>query len=253
LGYGVDMELGFEGGSKGRSSWLTAACVLFLLTVFPVYPQNLVQNGDFASGGGSFDDWNVSNTAGNPNTYTPAIESGGQNDPYYARFLWEQNGGQDLLSQDISTIPGDVYEISFWAEDGEGRNNVSFGFGNSTENLGDAFAIGPGQWYQGWTNFTFSLTASSLDTELSFLVGCDSASEFGVDGISVVQVPDPDFDGEVVNGKFLVNVETPDHPIVIQASTNMVNWVDVYTNTPPCTFTDACVNPRCFYRARLAQ
>jgi hypothetical protein len=247
------MELGFKGGCKERSSWLMAAGVIFLLTVFSAYSQNLVQNGDFTASGGSFADWNITNTAGNPNIYSPAIVSGGANDPYYARFLWEENGGGDVLSQDISTIPGDVYEISFWAEDGDGRNMATFGFGNSTENLGDAFAIGPGQWYQGWTNFTFTLTASSLDTELSFLVGVDSASEFGVSDISVVQVEAPDFDGEAVNGKFLVNVETPSYPIVIQASTNLVNWVDVYTNTPPCTFTDSCVNPRCFYRARLAK
>lgn len=246
------MELGFEGGRKGRSSWLTTACAIFLLTIFSVYSQNLIQNGDFASGGGSFAGWNISNTTGTTNSYSPAIASGGANDPYYARFLWEHTGGEDILSQNISTVPGDVYEISFSAEDGDGMNLATLGFGNSTENLGDAFAIGPGEWYRGWTNFTFSLTASSLDTELSFLVSADSGSEFGVSDISVVQVQAPDFDGKVVDGKFLVDVETPSSLIVIQASTNLINWMDVYTNTPPCTYTDACVNPRCFFRARLA-
>lgn len=220
---------------------------------FSAYPQNLVQNGDFEAGGGGFAGWNITNTAGNPNAYSPMIESGGVSGSDYARFSWEESGGQDLLSQDISTIPGGIYKISFCAEDGMGMNIVNFSFGSTTIDLEDAFAIGGGGWYEGWTNFTFTLTASSLDTELSFLAGCDPASEFGVSGISVVQVEAPDFDGKVVNGKFLVDVETPAYPIVIQASTNLVNWVDVYTNTPPCTFTDACVNPRCFFRARLAQ
>ncbi len=172
-------------------------------------------------------------------------------DPYYARFLSEENGGEDVLSQNISTIPGDVYEISFYAEDGAGHNfQTDFSFGNVTENLGPAFSIGPGEWYNGWTNFTFSLTASALDTELAFLIYADTQSEFGVTGISVTPVPL--LEEALCNGKVEVMVTNCTSPVIIQVSTNMIDWATVCTDTAPCTFTDSCIMfPHCFYRAAV--
>lgn len=56
------------------------------------------------------------------------------------------------------------------------------------------------------------------------------------------------------NGKFLLSVSSAtSEPVVIQASTNLVNWVNVWTNTPPFTFTDSVspVFPYRFYRATV--
>jgi uncharacterized repeat protein (TIGR01451 family) len=53
-------------------------------------------------------------------------------------------------------------------------------------------------------------------------------------------------------GKFSLTVSSAGPPTVIQASTNLVNWVNVYTNTPPFTFTDTVASlPYRFYRAEV--
>jgi hypothetical protein len=217
-------------------------------------------NGNFSLDGGSFDDWTISHTGGNPeySNYSPMIAGTGADGPagdaYYAQFLNEESGAVDILSQDISTIPGDIYAVSFYAEDGAGHNfETDFSFGNFTDNLGNTFATGPGQWLSGWTNFDFTLSATQDETDLSFIIAADMQSEFGVTGVSVTQVPSPDFDGVKVGNTFQVIVSSPaSYSTVIQASTNLVDWVNVYTNAAPFTFTDACsMYPQRFYRAAL--
>jgi hypothetical protein len=250
------MESGLKGQKgqigAGRSGLVTAAAIVFFSLTFSSYSQNLVQNGNFDSGGGSFDDWQISHSVSQPNYSGPSIYGQGYNNSYYARFLNEQGGGNDTLSQDITTTPGAVYDIDFWAEDGDGHNfGAEFNFGSFSYNLLPAFEIGPAEWYRGWTNFNFEVTATELETELSFVIDADTDSEFGLDDISVVAVPD--FDGVAVGTNFEVTVSSPASLTVIQASTNMVNWVPVCTNTAPFTFTDSvCQFPRRFYRAAIA-
>ncbi len=254
------MELGFKGcgrGWKGGSGGLKAAVLIFLLSEFSLYSQNLVQNGNFAANGGSFTGWTISHTPGDTNdaNYSPMIYNGvpgpGGND-YYARFLNEQSGSADILSQDISTIPGDIYLVSFYAEDGAGHNfTTDFNFGNFSYDLGNAFAIGPGEWVQGWTNFSFTVTATESLSDLSFLVNADTQSEFGVTGISVTAVPQPELQVACEGGKFQVSVTNATSQVVIQASTNLVDWVNVCTNTAPCTFTDECSMPKRFFRVAM--
>ena len=68
--------------------------------------------------------------------------------------------------------------------------------------------------------------------------------------------PVPELVADVTNGVFqaTVSMPSPSHPTIIQASTDMVNWTRVYTNTPPFTFTDSMETtlPHRFYRALLA-
>ena len=254
------MELGFKGcgrGWKGGSEGLSAAVLIFLLSEFSIYSQNLVQNGNFAANDGSFIDWTISHTPGDPNdaNYSPMIYNGlpgpGGND-YYARFLNEESGSADILSQDISTIPGDIYLVSFYAEDGAGHNFATdFSFGDFSYDLGNAFAIGPGEWWQGWTNFSFTVTADQSLSDLSFLINADTQSEFGVTGISVTAVPQPLLQVACVSGKFQVTVTNATSQVVIQASTNLMDWVNVCTNTAPCTFTNDCSLPRRFFRVAM--
>ncbi|HTV40590.1 MAG TPA: hypothetical protein VMF08_08445 [Candidatus Sulfotelmatobacter sp.] len=210
-----------------------------------------MQNGNFEAGGGSFEDWQISHTGTQTNFSGPTIASPGfDTDPYYARFLFE-SGSDDILSQDISTTPGDVYDINFWAEDGAGHDlAANLDFGNFSANLLTAFSIGPGEFYPGWTNFNFDVTATELETELSFVIWADTGSEFGLDDISVVQFPV--FDGAAVGTNFNVTVTSPASATVVQASTNLVNWVAVFTNTPPFTFTDSISQfPHRFYRVAV--
>jgi hypothetical protein len=253
------MELGFQGGGRGwkGGSGVRVAVLIFLLSEFSLYSQNLVQNGNFAANGGSFTGWTISHTAGDPNdaNYSPMINTvspsvAGNSD--YAQFLNEQSGSADILSQEVSTIPGDIYLVSFYAEDGAGHNfGTDFSFGDFSDNLGNAFAIGPGKWLQGWTNFSFTVTATESLSDLSFLINADTQSEFGVTGISVTAVSQPELQEACVGGKFQVTVTNTTSEVIIQASTNLVDWVNVCTNTAPCTFTDACAMPRCFFRAEV--
>ncbi|HTR42912.1 MAG TPA: hypothetical protein VMH87_14960 [Pseudomonadales bacterium] len=237
---------------------LTAVFAIIFFSIVSGYSQNLVQNGNFAADGGSFADWNISHAGGGtnyPNDF-PRIYGTGGEDPgganYYAQFLPEDNFSSDILSQDISTIPGDIYLVSFYAEDGAGHNFITdFNFGNFSYNLGDAFSIGPGEWWYGWTNFTFTLTASEAETDLSFLIHADNGSEFGVTGISVTAVPQPELQEAFVGGKIQVTVTNCNSQVIIQSSTDMVDWVNVYTNTAPCSYTDQCVMPRRFFRVAM--
>jgi hypothetical protein len=249
------MELGFEGRFwfKGRSAVLTAGLVILFLPLFSLHSQNLVQNGNFEVGGGSFADWQISHDEYQSNYSGPTIVSGGDNDPYYARFQFETEAN-DILSQDILTVPGDIYEISFDAEDGDGHNfGTYFDFGNFQADLNNTFETGPGTWLAGWTNFNFYATATQDESDLSFIIAADTGSEFGVDDISVVAVPKV---MAMASGRnFQVTVTNCTSEVIIQASTNMLNWVTVCTNTAPYTFTDvACAKfPQRFYRAAVLQ
>ncbi len=247
------MESGFERSiGAGRIGRLTALLIFPFLLTCSVFSQNLVQNGNFDAEGGSFENWQISHTGPGPNYSGPNIASTGYaSNPYYAQFQFEWNGGEDILSQNVATTIGAVYDISFMAEDGAGHDFAAeLNFGNFSANLLNAFSIGPGEWFNGWTNFSFEVTASELDSDLSFAIAADSGSEFGLDDISVVQLPD--FDGAVVGKTYHVTVSNPASLTVIQASTNCCNWVNVYTNTPPFTYTDSISQyPRRFYRAAV--
>ncbi len=248
------MELGFEGRvGVGRSSVVTAASAIFLffISLFPIYSQSILLNGNFEACGGSFEDWTISHSAFQSSYSGPTIASGGYSDPYYARFTYESEGN-DTLSQEVATTPGTVYDISFSAEDGAGHNlGAELNFGGSSFDLQSAFETGPGQWASGWKDFSFEVTATELETDFSLVVAADLGSEFGIDDISIVPVPD--FAGVVVGKTYQVTVDTPaSYSTVIQASTNMVNWVNVYTNTAPYTFTDSISQYPCrFYRAAI--
>jgi hypothetical protein len=67
--------------------------------------------------------------------------------------------------------------------------------------------------------------------------------------------PVPQLQPAAAGGAFelTVSMPSPYYSTVIQASTNMLNWVSVYTNTPSFTFTDltATASPQRFYRTVL--
>jgi len=47
-----------------------------------------------------------------------------------------------------------------------------------------------------------------------------------------------------------VTMPSPYYLTIVHASTNLVNWQDICTNTPPFTFTASPAEaPSCFYRA----
>ncbi len=57
------------------------------------------------------------------------------------------------------------------------------------------------------------------------------------------------------NGNFQLTITAPSVPTIVQVSTNLAttNWLNVYTSTPPFTFTETnATNPARFYRALSA-
>jgi hypothetical protein len=176
------MELG------RRIAEIVIGSVFFV--AFSIHAQNILFNGNFDDGGGSFIGWNISHTGSSSNYFSPTISSGGV-EGSYARFTFEPDGA-DILSQSVTTISNVMYEINFWAEDGDGHNfGSTFSFGDFTTNLDLSFQIGPGQIVHGWVNFDFTVMATAPETDLSFLVGADLGSEFGIDRITVTPVPEP--------------------------------------------------------------
>jgi sugar lactone lactonase YvrE len=67
--------------------------------------------------------------------------------------------------------------------------------------------------------------------------------------------PIPELQAFATNGtvQITVSMPSPYYSTIIQASTNLGNWFNIYTNTPPFTFTNSMTTifPNCFYRALL--
>jgi hypothetical protein len=86
--------------------------------------------------------------------------------------------------------------------------------------------------------------------------GAESTFALGLDHPDYMAFqPVPELAAVVTNGVFQVAVSMPSpyYSTIIQASTNLVNWVNIYTNTPPFTFTNSTAKTlrQCFYRAVL--
>ena len=90
-------------------------------------------------------------------------------------------------------------------------------------------------------------------------VSSDTPDQNPADGsafvtLNVVQAFPPVMSGAVNSsgGKFLLSVSSPSSPVIVQGSTNLVNWVNLSTNTPPFIYTDSLsAYPYRFYRALL--
>ena len=121
-----------------------------------------------------------------------------------------------------------------------------------------------GSAYQGFlyngSTFT-SLTVPGAEDTYAYgisdnnIVGCYKNSKGVSYGFLATPVPAFSLTATTVEGQLELSVSGPSAPAIVQASTNMVNWVSVFTNTLPFTFTDSAVTtfPSRFYRARISQ
>ena len=86
--------------------------------------------------------------------------------------------------------------------------------------------------------------------------GTPSVFATGFDAEGLTFQPTPDLEGAVTPSGFQISVSMPPpcRLTIIQASTNMVDWENICTNTPPFTFTDSMGTtlPCRYYRALLA-
>jgi sugar lactone lactonase YvrE len=106
--------------------------------------------------------------------------------------------------------------------------------GLAFNNAGELFAAGANEILEISPNGAVSVFASgpSGDSQLAFQ-------------------PVPVLQAAATNGAFQVTVKMPSpyYTTMIQASTDLVNWFNIYTNTPPFTFTDSTALSCRYYRA----
>ena len=93
-------------------------------------------------------------------------------------------------------------------------------------------------------------TTSGATVNASLITGSGNAYS-----IAVVPPGAPELQAVATNGVFQLTVSMPSpyYSTIIQASTDLVNWVNIYTNTPPFAFTDSMATnfPCRYYRALL--
>jgi len=113
--------------------------------------------------------------------------------------------------------------------------------GLAFDNIGDLFAacLTTGTLYEFTTNGVKSTFASGLGNP---------------EGLAFEPVPA--LQADATGSGLQLSVSMPPayyYSNIVQASTDLVNWVDIYTNTPPFTLTDSMATtfPYRFYRALL--
>ncbi len=204
--------------------------------------QSIVTNGGFETG--DFTAWtlvgdtvignNYFNAVTTENVFPGVVHSGN-----FGAFLGE-GGFLATLTQDLPTIPNQLYQLSFWlhnAVSGSGQQFIARWNGTNVLNL-------PSPPVFAWTNYQLLVTATGTNTPLRFLARNDP-NYFGFDDVSVTPVPPVVFNPPAASGGNLqlawnslagLNYE-------IQFTTNLapVNWQwlgDVTASTNVCGLTD---------------
>jgi hypothetical protein len=147
---------------------------------------NVILNGSFADGGGSYTNWNVSWNnlmfAGGP-----WITPGGPNSNF--NYYAGQSVGYETslgLSQSVATTPGTIYAVSFWGlADYDAQYPGYLGF---NVNFGNS---GVGVTVQGWYEYHFVTTAINTTTIFRAGATADIGSVYGITGISITETPEP--------------------------------------------------------------
>lgn len=231
--------------------------------------QQIVANGGFELGpvGNNALGWGITDSysgSGNPPdfvdngnlTFSSILPHAGGKD-----FLFGQPGSLALLSQNLATIPGQTYQLSFWL-DNDYPGSPSFpqqflvrwntnGMANNT-----VLALTNPPAFT-WSNVVTLVTATSTNTTLQFAVRND-ASYFGLDDVAVWPIPLPTVMGYArTTNAFTVTWNTFTGLVYqIQFSTNLLqtNWNNLTTNTAVAstmTYTNFTgSDTRRFYRIR---
>lgn len=146
------------------------------------------------------------------------------------------NGGNGGEYQDIVTIPGGTYTLSFWGapfgagpENGlvqvgtPGANNNDLSLNNNAEYVNQTFYVSGG-----WNFFSYSFTATSATTRVSFQNIAPSA--VNVDDVSVVSADEPIITGSPQSQEALTGDNVSFTVIASGAGTLAYQWF--FENSP---------------------
>jgi len=197
--------------------------------------QSIVQNGGFEAG--LFAGWTlVGDTIGPYTTYNAVEPAAWQSlvvhSGNYGAFLGDVTPA--TLSQNLPTVPGRNYRLSFWLD------NPSAGAGQQFLVNWITNAATAGQIYGvtnppafAWTNLTFILPATGTNTELQF--GAENVPNFfGLDDVSVAPIPNPAITGFTHSGRSLgftlSTLPGIDYQLLYATNLAQANWVPLATN-----------------------
>jgi PEP-CTERM motif len=150
------------------------------------FAQNLIQNGSFEAGGGSFNNWTTGGNFEDTQVSSGAFYdyTGAEDGNFYATL--GPVGSDGTLSQTFSDHAGAEYTISFWfASVGDDPSDFSVKWDNTT-----LLSLSNPATGSNWTQYTYEATGTGTDT-LTFAFRDDPAY-MALDNVSVTQqAPEP--------------------------------------------------------------
>ena len=163
-----------------RFALAVVALALALANCHSADAGNLVDNPGFETG--DFTGWTVGGLTAYTHvvSYAPYVNTG----DYGAQFSGV-SGDAGLLSQTLTTVPGQEYVVDFWLySDGGLANGFSVTFDGNSLFSETNLPAAP------YTQYTFNSTAIDSSALLQFSA-YDNPGFFGLDDISVTAVPEP--------------------------------------------------------------
>jgi hypothetical protein len=144
--------------------------------------SNLVTNGGFEllDSTGNAQDWTFTPAASGSDFFVGSTPDFGPHTGNEAANFGSVSTNFDSISQTLATVPGASYTLSYWlSHDSSNQANefqASWG-GNVVQDLLNAN-------YFGWTQYSFTVTATSSSTALTFS-GYEIPAWYGLDDVSV--------------------------------------------------------------------
>jgi hypothetical protein len=231
--------------------------------ILNVLSANLVQNPGFEAGL-SFISWTVANNDGFTYVDNGTLTHGSispHSGTNFAALGQSSADGLCTLSQTVTTVPGQIYVLSYWWE------SVDLGFGTVPNELkviwnGTTLLDQVNVGVVGWTNRRFNVTATGTSTTLTFQSYDDNAF-LVLDDVSVVTAPSPVLSKPTVTaGTLNLNWSTMtglNYQVQYKTNLTQPSWINLGSLTNAAgsaiSFSDsnAVKNvPRRFYRIQMS-